>query len=126
QQRYKHLVVSKGFERLRVDGYEKVDSIEDKKLRVIRSIQAEGGFVDVKEDRVFTNFFRVEAATFIKYTLHNISCCFLCYHKMPRPESLTGLDSCAVVLHYPTIVATDRFVYDVCNSICKECEMLIT
>lgn len=56
EQRYKHLVVSKDFERLRADEYERIDSIEGKKLRMNRSIQAEGSFADIKADSAFTRF----------------------------------------------------------------------
>lgn len=56
EQRYKHLVVSKDFERLRADEYERIDSAEGKKLRMNRSIQAEGSFGDIKADSAFTRF----------------------------------------------------------------------
>ena len=56
EQRCKHLVVSKDFERLRADEYERIDSIEGKKLRMNRSIQVEGSFADIKADSAFTRF----------------------------------------------------------------------
>lgn len=56
EQRYKHLVVSKEFERLRTAAYERMDSAEGKMLCMNRSIQAEGSFADLKGDRAFTRF----------------------------------------------------------------------
>ncbi len=56
EQRHKHLVVSKDFERLRADEYERIDSPEGKKLRMNRSIQVEGSFADIKADSAFTRF----------------------------------------------------------------------
>lgn len=45
EERYKHLVVSKEFERLRAREYEWICTEEGKQLRMNRSIQAEGSFV---------------------------------------------------------------------------------
>lgn len=54
--RYKNLTVSKEFERLRAEEYVRIDSEEGKKLRMNRSIQAEGSFGDIKADSGFTRF----------------------------------------------------------------------
>lgn len=56
EQRYKHLVVSKEFERLRKKEYERIDTEEGKQLRMNRSIQVEGSFGDIKADSSFTRF----------------------------------------------------------------------
>lgn len=56
EERYKHLVVSKEFERLRAGEYERIQTEEGKKLRMNRSIQAEGSFADIKGDSGFTRF----------------------------------------------------------------------
>lgn len=56
EQRYKTLIVSKHFEELRAEEYLLIDSEEGKKLRMNRSIQAEGGFADIKGDSGFTRF----------------------------------------------------------------------
>lgn len=53
---YKTLIVSKYFEELRAEEYLLIDSEEGKKLRMNRSIQAEGGFADIKGDSGFTRF----------------------------------------------------------------------
>lgn len=56
EKRYKKLIVSKLFEELRAEEYRLIDSEEGKKLRMNRSIQAEGGFADIKGDSGFTRF----------------------------------------------------------------------
>ena len=56
EKRYKKLIVSKLFEELRAEEYRLINSEEGKKLRMNRSIQAEGGFADIKGDRGFTRF----------------------------------------------------------------------
>ena len=56
EKRFKKLVVSKEFERLRKKEYELIETEEGKKLRMNRSIQAEGGFGDIKGDSEFTRF----------------------------------------------------------------------
>ena len=50
EKRYKKLIVSKRFEELRAEEYRRINSEEGKKLRMNRSIQAEGGFADIKGD----------------------------------------------------------------------------
>ncbi len=52
----KHLVVSKEFERLRAKKCSIINAEEGKKLRMNRSIQAEGSFADIKGDSRFTRF----------------------------------------------------------------------
>jgi len=56
EERYKHLVVSKEFERLRAKEYELIHTEEGKQLRMNRSIQAEGSFGDIKGDSGFTRY----------------------------------------------------------------------
>ena len=56
EERYKTLTVSKEFERLRAEEYERIDSEEGKMLRMNRSIQAEGSFADIKGDSKFTRY----------------------------------------------------------------------
>ena len=56
EERYKSLTVSKEFERLRADEYERIDSEEGKRLRMNRSIQVEGSFADIKGDSRFTRY----------------------------------------------------------------------
>lgn len=56
EKRFKHLTVSKEFERLRAKEYELINSEEGKKLRMNRSIQAEGSFADIKGDSSFTRY----------------------------------------------------------------------
>ncbi len=56
EKRYKKLTVSRLFEELREEEYQLIDSEEGKKLRMNRSIQAEGGFADIKGDCGFTRF----------------------------------------------------------------------
>lgn len=55
-ERYKNLTVSKKFEELSAGKYELINSREEKKLRMNRSIQAEGSFGDIKADSAFTSF----------------------------------------------------------------------
>ena len=55
-ERYKYLVVSTEFQRLRAGEYELINTEEGKKLRMNRSIQAEGSFADIKGDSGFTRF----------------------------------------------------------------------
>ena len=50
------LTVSRLFEELREEEYRRIHSEEGKKLRMNRSIQAEGGFADIKGDSGFTRF----------------------------------------------------------------------
>ena len=56
EERYKSLTVSKEFERLRAEEYKRIDSEEGKRLRMNRSIQAEGSFADIKGDSKFTRY----------------------------------------------------------------------
>lgn len=56
EERYKSLTVSKKFEELRAKEYALINSKEGKKLRMNRSIQAEGSFGDIKADSAFTRF----------------------------------------------------------------------
>ena len=56
EERYKKLTVSRLFEELREEEYRRINSEEGKKLRMNRSIQAEGGFADIKGDSGFTRF----------------------------------------------------------------------
>ena len=56
EERYKKLTVSRLFEELREEEYRRSNSEEGKKLRMNRSIQAEGGFADIKGDSGFTRF----------------------------------------------------------------------
>lgn len=56
EKRYKKLTVSRLFEELREEEYRLINSEEGKKLRMNRSIQAEGGFADIKGDSGFTRF----------------------------------------------------------------------
>ena len=56
EERYKTLTVSKEFERLRANEYERINSEEGKLLRMNRSIQAEGSFADIKGDSKFTRY----------------------------------------------------------------------
>lgn len=56
EERYKTLTVSKRFEELRKEEYRLINSKEGKKLRMNRSIQAEGCFGDIKGDSGFTRF----------------------------------------------------------------------
>lgn len=55
-ERYKKLTVSRTFEELREEEYRLINSEEGKKLRMNRSIQAEGGFADIKADCSFNRF----------------------------------------------------------------------
>lgn len=56
EKRYKSLTVSREFERLRAQEYERINSDEGKMLRMNRSIQAEGSFADIKGDSEFTRY----------------------------------------------------------------------
>ena len=56
EERYKTLTVSKEFERLRAEEYERIDSEEGRMLRMNRSVQAEGSFADIKGDSKFTRY----------------------------------------------------------------------
>ena len=56
EERNKKLTVSRLFEELREEEYRLINSEEGKKLRMNRSIQAEGGFADIKGDSGFTRF----------------------------------------------------------------------
>ena len=56
EERYKKLTVSRLFEEVREEEYRRIHSEEGKKLRMNRSIQAEGGFADIKGDSGFTRF----------------------------------------------------------------------
>ena len=56
EKRYKKLTVSRVFEELREEKYRRINSEEGKKLRMNRSIQAEGSFADIKGDCGFTRF----------------------------------------------------------------------
>ena len=56
EERSKKLTVSRLFEELREEEYRRIHSEEGKKLRMNRSIQAEGGFADIKGDSGFTRF----------------------------------------------------------------------
>lgn len=71
EERYKSLTVSRLFEELREEEYRLIDSEEGKKLRMNRSIQAEGGFADIKGDSGFTRFLcRGNANVFAEYILY--------------------------------------------------------
>lgn len=77
EERYKSLTVSKEFERLRAMEYELIDSEEGKKLRMNRSIQAEGSFGDIKADSAFTRFLcrgrdNVHAESILFAMAHNL------------------------------------------------------
>ena len=56
EKRYKNLTVSRKFEELREEEYRLINSEEGKKLRMNRSIQAEGCFADIKGDSGFVRF----------------------------------------------------------------------
>lgn len=56
EKRYKKLTVSRVFEELREEEYRRINSEEGKKLRMNRSVQAEGSFADIKGDCGFTRF----------------------------------------------------------------------
>lgn len=57
-ERFKTIEVSKEFERLRSEEYERIDSEKGKKLRMNRSIQVEGSFGDIKADGGFDRYLR--------------------------------------------------------------------
>ena len=56
EKRYKRLTVSRRFEELREEEYRLINTDEGKRLRMNRSIQAEGCFADIKGDSGFTKF----------------------------------------------------------------------
>lgn len=56
EKRYKRLTVSRRFEELREEEYRLMNTDEGKRLRMNRSIQAEGCFADIKGDSGFTRF----------------------------------------------------------------------
>lgn len=71
EKRYKKLTVSRLFEELREEEYRLINSEEGKKLRMNRSIQAEGGFADIKGDSGFTRFLcRGTENVFAEYVLY--------------------------------------------------------
>lgn len=71
EKRYKTLTVSRLFEELREEEYRLINSEEGKKLRMNRSIQAEGGFADIKGDSNFTRFLcRGSSNVFAEYVLY--------------------------------------------------------
>ena len=71
EKRYKTLTVSRLFEELREEEYRLINSEEGKKLRMNRSIQAEGGFADIKGDSNFTRFLcRGSGNVFAEYVLY--------------------------------------------------------
>ena len=71
EKRYKRLTVSRLFEELRDEEYRLIESAEGKKLRMNRSIQAEGGFADIKGDSGFTRFLcRGTENVFAEYILY--------------------------------------------------------
>ena len=71
EKRHKKLTVSRLFEELREEEYRLINSEEGKKLRMNRSIQAEGGFADIKGDSGFTRFLcRGTENVFAEYVLY--------------------------------------------------------
>ena len=71
EKRYKRLTVSRLFEELRDEEYRLIESEEGRKLRMNRSIQAEGGFADIKGDSGFTRFLcRGTENVFAEYVLY--------------------------------------------------------
>ncbi len=56
EESYKHLTVSKEFERLREASRQRLQTEEEKNLRMNRSIQAEDPFGDIKTDSGFTRY----------------------------------------------------------------------
>ena len=69
--RHKKLTVSRLFEELREEEYRLINSEEGKMLRMNRSIQAEGGFADIKGDSGFTRFLcRGTDNVFAEYVLY--------------------------------------------------------
>lgn len=74
EKRYKELIVSGLFEELREEEYHLLHSEEGKKLRMNRSIQAEGGFADIKRDSGFTGFLcRGTDNVFAEYVLYALT-----------------------------------------------------
>lgn len=77
EERYKTLTVSREFERLRADEYARINSEEGVRLRMNRSIQAEGSFGDIKGDSKFTRYLcrgtkNVYAESVLYAMAHNI------------------------------------------------------
>ena len=71
EKRYKKLTVSRLFEDLRAEEYHLMESEEGRKLRMNRSIQAEGSFADIKGDSGFTRFLcRGTENVFAEYVLY--------------------------------------------------------
>lgn len=71
EKRYKKLTVSRLFEELRAEEYRLINSEEGKKLRMNRSIQAEGCFADIKGDSGFTKFLcRGSENVYAEYVLY--------------------------------------------------------
>ena len=71
EKRHKKLTVSRLFEELREEEYRLINSEEGKMLRMNRSIQAEGGFADIKGDSGFTRFLcRGTDNVFAEYVLY--------------------------------------------------------
>ena len=71
KKRHKKLTVSRLFEELREEEYRLINSEEGKMLRMNRSIQAEGGFADIKGDSGFTRFLsRGTDNVFAEYVLY--------------------------------------------------------
>ena len=56
EERSKHLEVSKTFQKKRAEDLERILSEEGCRLRMNRSIQAEGSFADTKEDMSFRRY----------------------------------------------------------------------
>lgn len=77
EKRYKRFEVSRKFGELREEEYRLINSEEGKKLRMNRSIQAEGCFADIKGDSGFTRFLcrgkeNVEAEYILFAMAHNL------------------------------------------------------
>lgn len=78
EERSKHLEVSKTFQKKRAEDLERILSEEGCRLRMNRSIQAEGSFADTKEDMSFRRYLcRGERNVLAESTLvaiaHNIN-----------------------------------------------------
>lgn len=76
-ERFKTIEVSREFERLRSDEYERIESEKGKKLRMNRSIQVEGSFADIKADGGFDRYLRKGAVNVLAESIllamaHNI------------------------------------------------------
>lgn len=77
EERFKSLSISRKFEEYRAEEYALIDSDEGKRLRMNRSIQAEGSFADIKGDSRFTRFLcrgtdNVLAESILYAMAHNI------------------------------------------------------